>query len=440
MKAWTWLKSLLLCQAGTATLDSVVVTGVNEIDDVIPQFWADGIIYDGNRESFWGQLSGKEGSMMPVIDKTGKLKQNGDRLDFSIVAQLVGSGVTGEAALIGSEETLSVGTFSVSADYVRHAVGVTKKANRQSNYDQVSSAKSLLTEWMTRKMDNDVFTCILDGAATDQVLFANGATSEADLSATDGDTFGPSEIDLIRMALVRQGAHPIQAKKTNGRSVPIYGVVISEVEEYRLNQNTTFVQSIRETWKRFSEGEDHPMFKGGIGMYKNMVIYPYYSTLSIPQGTPLRPETTVYVTMITAATAVCVGGASGTGSTGNYTAFFATSGSLQIEDEIISYSAKTVNAFTGLTRGVSSTSAALHNQYKLVTQRNVAKVIGFGAEAVCRAIGDSPGPIGENRDYGMAIGLGIEAYYGQALTKDKRRNKARGIVVVKCISVNPGTI
>lgn len=377
---------------------------------------------------------------MPIISKSGQLTKNGDRLDFSIVAQLMGSGVTGESALIGSEETMSVGTFSVTADYIRHAVALTKKANRQANFELVGTAKELLSGWWSRRSDSDIFNCILDGVATDQILFANGATSESDLSATDGDTFGPAEIDLVRMALLRQGALPIQAKKTNGRTVPIYGMVIGEVEEYRLNQNTSFVQSIRETWNRFSEGQTHPMYKGAIGMFKNMVIYPYYSTLGIPQGTPLRPETTVYVSLITAATCVCVGGASGTGSTGNYTAFFASSGSLQIEDEILSYASKTVNAFVGLTRGVSSTSAAYHSQYKLVTQRNVAKVIGFGAEAVCRALGDSPKPIGENRDYGMAIGLGIETYVGQALTKDKRRGKARGVVVVKCISVNPGTI
>lgn len=34
---WNWLVRLFLGQAGTSTLDSVVVTGVNEIDDVIPQ-------------------------------------------------------------------------------------------------------------------------------------------------------------------------------------------------------------------------------------------------------------------------------------------------------------------------------------------------------------------------------------------------------------------
>lgn len=431
--------AILLDQRGVSTVDTMVVTGVTDIDAVIPEFWADGIFTDGNRESFWGQLSGKEGSMMPIIDKTGPLKQKGDVLNFSVVAQLMGTGRTGENALIGYEEALSVGTFTVSADYVRHAVGITKKANRQANFDTVKQAGSLLKDWMTRKMDNDIFTTIL--AVTGQTIYANGKTAVADLNETDGDVFGPQEIDMIRLALQRQGAMPIMAKKTNGRTVPIYGIVIGEIEEYRLNQNTTFVQTIREAYKAFSEGESHPLFKGGLGMYKNMVIYPYYSVLPIPQGTPLRPETTVYATLTTTATTLSVGGATAeAGSTPDYTLFFASSGSLQIEDEIISYTGKTVNSFTGLTRGVSSTTAVQHSNNKLVTERNIASVIGFGAEAVCRALCDSPAPVGEKRDYGAVIGLGIEAYYGQAAKKDARRGKAPGIVICKVYSENPGSV
>jgi N4-gp56 family major capsid protein len=394
---------------------------------------------DANRESFWGALSGKEGSRMPIIDKTGPLKQKGDQLDFNIIGQLMGAGVTGESALIGSEEGLSVGTFTVSADYVRHAVGVTKKSNRQANYDQVKTCGMLLKDWMQRKMDSDVFTTIINGATN--TIYANGKTSVGALCETDGDVFGPSEIDLIRLALQRQGALPILAKQNNGRTVPIYGIVIGEVEEYRLLQNTTFVQTIQNAMARFTGGENHPLFKGGLGMYKNMVIYPYYSINPIPQGTPLRPETIVYATLTTAATLVSVGGASANaGATPSYTVFFASSGSLQIEDEMITYTGKTVNSFTGLTRGVSGSTAVQHSNNKIVTQRNVSTVIGFGAEAVCRAIGDSPTPIGDKRDYGAAIGLGIEAYYGQALKKDQRRSTTSGVVVCKVYSENPSTV
>lgn len=430
---------ILLGESAVSTLDSVVVTGVTDIDDAIPEFWAAGIMEDATRESFWGSLSGKEGSRMPVIDKTGPLKQKGDQLDFNVIAQLMGSGRTGENALIGYEESLSVGVFTVSADYIRHAVGVTKKSNRQANYDQVKTAGGLLKEWMMRKRDNDVFTTILDNCTN--TIYANNKTSEASLCETDGDVFGPAEVDLIRLALQRQGALPLMMKKTNGRTVPIYGCVIGEVEEYRLMQNTTFVQTIQNAWERFSKGNDHPLAKGGIGMYKNMIIYPYYSINPIPQGTPMRPETIVYATLTTTATTLSVGGATASaGSTPDYTLFFASSGSLQIEDEIISYTGKTVNSFTGLTRGVSSTTAAQHSNNKQVTQRNVASVIGFGAEAVLRATGDSPSPIGEKRDYGMAVGLGIEAYYGQACKKDQRRSTTSGLVVCKVYSENPSSV
>lgn len=433
------LRQIFFCQRGVSTLDSLVVTGVADIDAVIPEFWADGVFSDANRDSFWGALTGKEGTMMPIIDKTGPLRQKGDQLSFSVISQLMGTGVTGENALIGNEESLSVGTFTVSADYVRHAVGVTKKADRQSNFSQVSSAGQLLRDWMTRKMDADIFTLITGD--TNEVIYANSKTTEASLNADDGDVFGPTELDLIRLALLRKGALPIVAKLNNGRKVPVYGCVFSEVEEYRLNQNTTFVQSIQNALKRFDGNGDHPLFKGAIGVFKNMVLYTYYSLLPIPQGTPLRPETTVFATLTTTATTLSVGGATATTATQpDYTLYFASSGSLQISDEILSYSGKSKNSFTGLSRGVSSTTAVQHVPDALVTQRNVATVIGFGAQSVCRALGDKPGPIGEKKDYGMGIGLGIEAYYGQALRKDSRLNRAAGIINMKVYSSNPSTI
>jgi len=402
-------------------------------------------MHDGNRESFWGQLTGKEGSFMPVVDKTGPLKQKGDLLSFNTIAQLMGSGVTGESVLKGNEELLSIGTFTVSADYVRHAVAVTKKSTRQANFAEVTTAGTLLKDWMGRKMDNDIFTEIINNA--DDVLYANSKTSEGALNEADGDIFGVQEVEMIRMALIRKGALPIKTKKVNGRTIPIFGIVYGEMEEYNLNQNTTFTQTARESIKRFQGDGEHPLFNSAMGIYRGCLLYPYYSMLPIPQGTPLRPETTVYATLTTTATTLSVGGASATtGVTENYTLFFASSGSLQIEDEVVSYTGKTVNSFTGLTRaadeyiGGSSTTAVQHSNNKLVTQRNIASIIGFGAEAVFRALGDSPSPIGDKDDYGAQIGLGIEAYYGQALKKDARRNKSVNVVVMKVYSENPGTV
>lgn len=418
----------------------MAVTGVSEVDEAIPEYWAEGIIKDGDRESFWGQLTGKEGSMMPVITKTGKLSENGDTLRFNTIQQIMGSGVTGESVLKGNEEKMGVGVFTVSADYVRHAVAITKKATKQANFDTVKLAGVLLKQWMTRKMDNDAFSAIISDSNI-TTLYANSKTSEAALNSTDGDYFGIAEIEQIRLALIRQGALPMEETKTNGRSTPIYGIALGEIEEYRLSQNTSFNQSIRDALARFQGKGNHPIFRGAIGIYRNMLIYPYYSILPIPQGTSLRPETTVYATLTTTATTLSVGGASAaSGSTEDYTLFFASSGSLQIEDEIVSYTAATNNTFTGLTRGVSSTTAAQHVPNALVTQRNVATVIGFGAEAIFKAMPENVTPIGDNDDYGAQIGIGVEAYYGQKAKIDKRRGKVQNAVIMKVYSENPGNV
>ena len=59
---------------------------------------------------------------------------------------------------------------------------------------------------------------------------------------------------------------------------------------------------------------------------------------------------------------------------------------------------------------------------------------------VFRAFPEDARPIGDNDDYGAQIGLGIEAYYGHGMRKDKLRGKAPSAVILKAYSANPGTI
>lgn len=430
---------LLLDQRGWTT--EMTVTGITEIDEAIPEYWAEGIIHDANRESFWGQLSGKEGTFMPVIDKTGPLKAKGDQITFNTIEHLMGTGVTGESVLKGNEEKLGIGTFTVTADVVRHAVSVGRKATKQANFEMVQNARTLLKDWFTRKYDNDVFTSILDSSTIDTIYAGSSNTSVGSLNTTDGDYFGPNEINMLRLALQRVGAMPLRTLQQNGRTIPIYGCVFGEMEEYYLNQNTSFVNTVKEAWERFrgTKTGQHPLFEGAVGIWRNMVLYPYYSILDIPQGTPLRPETTLSATLVTSASTVYVGVAGDANTKANYTLFFSSTGSLQIEDEILEYTGKTVSTFTGVSRGVSGTTDAQHTAGTLVTQRNVASVIGFGAQAIFRAYPEQVEPIGEKDDYGEQIGLGVRAYYGHKLKVSKRRGKSP-VVVLKCISPNPGTI
>lgn len=440
LKLIVCLLNMFFDQVGTWS-PGMVVTGVSDIDAAIPEFWAEGVFKDASRESFWGALSGKEGSMMPVISKTGPLKEKGDQVSFTVVQQMMAAGVTGANTLKGREEKMGVGTFTVGSDIVRHATGVRRRANKRANYDQVKLAGQLLKDWFARKFDADKFNLIIDDANV-RTLYANNAANEAALSATNGDFFGVSEIEMLRLALIRIGALPLRVKKVNGRPVPIYGIVFGEMEEYRLSQNTTFNTAIREAFKRFRGDDDHPLFNGAIGMYRNMILYPYYSILPIPQGTPLRPETTVYATLTTTATILSVGGATETAAanTPDYTAYFGSTGTIKIGSENITYTGKTVNTFTGLTRGANSTSAAQHLPDALITQRDVSNVIGFGAEAIFEAMPEEAEPIGDDEDYKEQIGLGIRANYGNALKKDKRLGKPCGAVLMKVMSPNPGTV
>lgn len=74
-----------------------------------------------------------------------------------------------------------------------------------------------------------------------------------------------------------------------------------------------------------------------------------------------------------AATLTIAAGAGDATLTVNSTAAFPTTGSVSIDNEIIFYSGKTANTFTGLTRGADGTVAAAHGAGSIVELRYVAQ-------------------------------------------------------------------
>jgi len=440
-----WFLSLLNLLSDITGTNVTSMVAMNDsdsdLDYNIPEIWEKRLRYDASRKSFWGKMKGKESSEKPIIEKTDFVNQAGDVIHIQVMSELYGPGVTGESTLRGNEDKLSTSQFNVTVDWLRKAVAVTKKVKKEVNFDTIQETRMRLSNWLARELDRQTFSQLLD--STPDTLYAGNATSSATLG--DDDTFTTQELDAIKLALDRKGAIPLSVERDGGQETYHYGVVISEVDEYNLRGDDRWLDAVKQAEARSSK---NPIFTGRPVEWNGLLVYTLrgVKAAGCVQGTPLRPECSLYTdgagTALTAdATTILVGGAAqtNTGQQKQYTQFFGSTGTITIESEEISYTGKTYRSFTGCTRGANSTTATTHAEGSLITQRNVSKIIGFGAEICAFAWGQQPKRVEDTDDYGFITGIGIETLYGVKAIEDSAANKPN-YLVMEAYSKNPGTI
>jgi N4-gp56 family major capsid protein len=432
---------LLACQAGTSVTAMAPMNSDSDsdLDSAVPEIWEKRLRLDASRKSFWGNLKGGEGSEKPIIEKEDFVNQKGDVIHINVVSELYGPGVEGESTARGNEDKLATASFSVTVNWLRKVVGLTKKVKKEVMFDAVQLTRTAISNWLARELDRNTFVQLLDN--TTDTLYAGNATSAATLG--DDDTFTTQELDKIKLALDRKGAIPLSVDRKNGQETYHYGVVISEVDEYNLRGDDRWLEAVQTAQ---ASGENNPIFSGRPVEWNGLLVYTLRGVKAAGciQGTPLRPECSVYTDgaatdLTSVATTILIGGVANanTGQQKQYTQFFASTGTIKIDSEEITYSGKTYRSFTGCTRGANGTTAAAHAEGSLVTQRNVSKIIGFGAEICAFAWGQHPQRIEDTDDYGFITGLGIETLYGVKAIEDSDGNKPN-YLVMQAFSKNPG--
>lgn len=245
-----------------ATLNTTTVDTPTSIDYSVPELWSAKLYMQAQRQMFWTQFEGPEGSGMPVIRKDDFSKDAGDVIHIQTLKNLTGSGVTGASTLAGNEEKLSMAQTDLTIDWFRHAVAIDKRSKKRINFDFiVQAAQPLLSRLVAKKMDDAIFTKF--GTAT-TALYAGDATSTATLDASD--TLSTTTLDKIKTYLESNLAMPLQL---NG-GLSVYGIVIHPYDAYNLRQDSTWKQAQREANLR---GETNPIFSGAMGIYNGMLVF-----------------------------------------------------------------------------------------------------------------------------------------------------------------------
>jgi N4-gp56 family major capsid protein len=260
--------------------------------------WSTGLAVDQIKKAYFEKkfVGTDENS---IIQRKTELESGaGDRVSFDLSVQLRGEATEGDARLEGKEESQKYYTDEVVIDQVRHAVSAGGAMTRKrTNLNLRGNARRLLSDYWSRFYDEMMFIYLsgarginkdflfpLDWAGragnaiqapdAGHLLYGGAAVSKASMVAGDKMT-----TLLIEKAQVK--ATMLQAQDPEAANmVP---VSIDGEEHYVCVMNPFQAHDLRtaagSTWidiqkaAAAAEGKSNPIFKGGLGMVKNVVLH-----------------------------------------------------------------------------------------------------------------------------------------------------------------------
>jgi N4-gp56 family major capsid protein len=138
------------------------------------QQWADDEFYSYVRGNLFKPYMGKgENSIIQVKEEL--TKEAGDRITFSLVSKLTGSGVTDDAQLEGNEESLANYGHLVTVGQLRHGVVVGQFEKIKTKIDLLNAAKIMLRLWNMERLRDLFIARLLSPSTTGLTTYAAAA-------------------------------------------------------------------------------------------------------------------------------------------------------------------------------------------------------------------------------------------------------------------------
>lgn len=266
--------------------------------------WSTGLAVDQIKKAYFEKKFVGTDENSIIQRKTELESDAGDRVSFDLSVQLRGEATEGDARLEGKEESQKYYTDEVVIDQVRHAVSAGGAMTRKrTNLNLRGNARRLLSDYWSRFYDEMMFIYLsgarginkdflfpLDwqGRASNAIqapdaghlLYAGAATSKASLVA--GDKMSTL---LIEKAQVK--ATMLQAQDPEAANmVPVsidgeehYVVVMNpfQAHDLRTTAGSTWIDIQKAA--AAAEGRANPIFKGGLGMVKNVVLHEHRNAI-----------------------------------------------------------------------------------------------------------------------------------------------------------------
>lgn len=262
---------------------------------------------DVGRQSYFNRkfMGVGEEAQTPIQTLPHLENDAGDQVSYDLVMQLKMRPIQGDATLRGKEEDLKFYTDNLYIDQLRGGVNTGGKMTRKRTiHDLRKIARVRQSEWWSRLFDETLFM-YLSGArgvnadyieATDfagyatnpfvvpdplHLMYGGDATAKNNVDSADG-----MSLALIDRAVSRAdvmgggvtGVPQIQPCMIDGEEH--FVLVMHPWQEFTLRTGTNTGQWLDiQKAAAAAEGRSNPIFKGGLGMYNNVVLHKHKGTV-----------------------------------------------------------------------------------------------------------------------------------------------------------------
>lgn len=266
--------------------------------------WSTGLAVDQVKKSYFEKKFVGTNENSIIQRKTELESDSGDRVSFDLSVQLRGEATEGDNRLEGKEENQKFYTDEVVIDQTRKAVSAGGAMTRKRTVINLrGNARRLLSDYWARFNDEMMFI-YLSGArginkdflfplnwagragnaiqAPDagHLLYGGAATSKATLTAND---------KMTRAVIERAQVKATMLQAQDPEAANMVPVSIDGEEHYCIVMNPFQAHDLRTAagseWldvqkaAAAAEGKNNPIFKGGLGMIKNVVLHEHRNSI-----------------------------------------------------------------------------------------------------------------------------------------------------------------
>lgn len=261
---------------------------------------------DVGRESYFNRKFMGEGekAQTPLQTLRNLESDAGDQVSYDLVMQLKMKPIQGDKTLRGKEEDLKFYTDNLLIDQLRGGVNTGGRMTRKRTiHDLRDIARTRQSEWWARLFDETIFMYLSGSRGINadyiedvgftgyagnalvapdalHIMYGGSATSKATVAATD--IFNLALVDRVvarskTMGGGSTGVPKIQPIKIDGEEH--YVIVMHPFQEYSLRAGAGSTWLDIQKAAAAAEGKANPIFKGGLGMYNNVVLHDHQSTI-----------------------------------------------------------------------------------------------------------------------------------------------------------------
>lgn len=274
---------------------------------------------DVGRQSYFNRkfMGVGEAAQTPLQTLPHLENDAGDQISYDLVMQLKMKPIQGDANLRGNEEELKFYTDSLYIDQLRGGVNTGGKMSRKRTiHDMRDIARKRQSEWWARLFDETMFQ-YLSGARgvnadfiedtsftgyagnafvapdSQHILYGGNATSKATIDSAD-----KLDLTAVDKAAARaetlgggtSGIPSLEPCKIDGE--PHFVLVMHPWQEYDLRTSTSTGQWLDiQKAATGAEGRANPIFKGGLGMYNNVVLHKHKGVIRFTDYGSATPGT-----------------------------------------------------------------------------------------------------------------------------------------------------